>query len=68
MCWMSQHLQENVDASFVACGAEDWVFRLPFWALTHLTINDAQKWPGLFAILNDVGLQQLRVLDIFCFL
>ena len=44
------------------CGTQTWTFEAPFFILTHLTICDADKWPGVFEFLSD--LHQLLVLDL----
>ena len=54
----------RMDGSFAYCPFECWVYQFPFWALTYLTMHDAQEWPSVFTFLPDRCLQQLRVLDI----
>ena len=56
----------RIDGMFASCLTQEWVLQLPFRALTHLTIHEAQEWPTMLLSLNESGVQKLRVLHI-CF-
>ena len=54
----------RMDGRFTVWGIQDWVSKLPFQALTHLTVHQAERWPDALFDLPESDLQHLRVLDI----
>lgn len=51
-------------ASKLPCDNQKWISMLPFAALQHLTLYDAQVWPGVFRTFHESCWQCLTILDV----